>query len=58
MSIVAKKVCLFVLVELLMAVTAWLCGYEFDRRGPEVGFGFIVAIAVGAVVVDMTHIGD
>lgn len=54
MSVIAKKVCLFVLVEIVMAGTAWLAGYEFDRRGPEVGAGFIVSILLGIGVADMS----
>jgi hypothetical protein len=43
-----KKKSIFVAAAVLAlcAFIAWLCGYDFDRRGPDVAYGFVLSFWV------------
>lgn len=46
----AKRVLAFVVVLAFAAVIAWLGGYDFDKRNPDVAF-FVVMSAILAALI-------
>jgi hypothetical protein len=43
-----KDILAFLIGFALCAFTFWLFGFDFDKRGPDLGFSFIMSIGSGA----------
>lgn len=48
MSAKVKRVLVFLLAMASWALVWWLAGYNFDRRGPDVAYFFVVALLTSA----------
>jgi hypothetical protein len=48
-----KSTALFIAMLVLCALTAWLGGYDFDYRSPDVAAGFVMALIVATIVAVM-----
>lgn len=51
-----KMVLIFLTVQLVAILTAWLGGYNFDQRNEAVAVGFIMSIGLGFICAVMSNI--
>lgn len=46
-----KCVCVFVVIQLIIAVISWLGGFNFDHRDWEVAFWSVVGVILGCFAI-------